>query len=276
VEQTMAAQLLCKHGKETDHALQTLSDDFGYDVCDVPVDINLIFEAYENDEFWISTGCSPWSIDRPAETQSFPIKENDIYGMDEQLSSSYPPIGLSVDSRLCTSHANRFTPSIVDRAKDEAVGDGKVQQQETNRMAMPELQLPSPALSGKLASPAKPLTAYNYFFRFERERLLMCDFADTGEAPGVFNDYHKWTQDNTLEFQRKVLADQWNRDPTVKRKHCKSHGRISFASLSKHIAASWKKLPDSAKSVFREIAAADYQRYKTEMAQGQEDRDVLT
>jgi HMG (high mobility group) box len=265
----MADQLSCANGMETDHALQTLFDDFGYDACDVPVDINLIFDAYENDEFWISTD-PPWSVDRAAETLSFPITENDVHGIDDQLSSSYPPIGLSVDSRLSTSRASRVT-LIVERAKDEPMNDEDRQQtglQVRNPIVMPELQLPSPALSGKWASSAKPLTAYNYFFRFERERLLVCDSGDTGESlRGVFYDYHKWTKDNTMVFQRKVLTDQWNRDPTVKRKHCKSHGRISLANLSKHIAASWKNLPDSAKNVFREIAAADYQRYKMETAQ---------
>jgi len=45
-----------------------------------------------------------------------------------------------------------------------------------------------------------------------------------------------------------------------------THGAISFRDLSKRVSATWSRLPDSAKAVFRDIAAQDLTRYKREMA----------
>jgi HMG (high mobility group) box len=124
------------------------------------------------------------------------------------------------------------------------------------------------------ASIARPLTAYNFFFRFERERLLgycedhTCNIdavLDDGDLPEEYNTHFQLTLENSAEFQAKLLRQQWNRDRSVKRKHCKSHGRISFHSLSKRIAQSWNKLPDTVKQVFHNIAAQDTERYKREM-----------
>jgi hypothetical protein len=61
-----------------------------------------------------------------------------------------------------------------------------------------------------------------------------------------------------------VLRDQWERDPNEKRKHCKSHGRISFRSLAKLISQSWGNLPEEIKQVFYSISAQDFERFELE------------
>jgi len=47
--------------------------------------------------------------------------------------------------------------------------------------------------------------------------------------------------------------------------HRASHGKIAFNELTKRVSATWRTLPDSAKAVFREIAAKDLIRYSHEM-----------
>jgi hypothetical protein len=82
-------------------------------------------------------------------------------------------------------------------------------------------------------APVRALSAYNFFFRYERERILNSN-ADKIEAQ----------PDLSQEKQNELLASHWGRDRTVKRRHRKSHGKISFAELSKRISQRWKDLPD--------------------------------
>jgi hypothetical protein len=121
----------------------------------------------------------------------------------------------------------------------------------------------------------KPLTGYNFFFRYERDRLLKSTAAaPTGDDNASLrsdkkvsmgdDDYKEILQD-TAAFQDRILHDQWNRDPTVKRIHVKSHGRISFEALTKQISQGWRALPDSVKRVFQEISARDFCRYAHEV-----------
>lgn len=114
--------------------------------------------------------------------------------------------------------------------------------------------------------PARPLSAYNLFFRYERDRILNFCTLSEQEVPLDHYDHLQWTVDNSLPFQQEVLHQHWSRDPTVRRKHRKLHGRISFKTLTKRISASWHALPEPAKDVFRAIAARDLDRYSQELA----------
>jgi hypothetical protein len=104
--------------------------------------------------------------------------------------------------------------------------------------------------------PLRALSAYNFFFRYERERILNStnDTDDTGP-------------ELTPQTQESLLTSHWNRDRSVKRRHRKSHGKISFAELSRRISHRWKELPDDQKNFFCEIAAKDWERYHKEMDQ---------
>ena len=108
----------------------------------------------------------------------------------------------------------------------------------------------------KEQAPIRALSAYNFFFRYKRERILNSS-ADGGDI------YLDLSEKN----QEAMLKSHWNRDRTVKRRHRKSHGKISFAELSKKISQCWKELPEHHKNFFNEVAARDWARYHREMEQ---------
>jgi hypothetical protein len=116
---------------------------------------------------------------------------------------------------------------------------------------------------------ATPLTPYNFFFRVERNRLLQqvsCATGETVAEPNVaLQEFYAGVLRNQDAFIEQVLQDQWSRDPSQKRKHQKVHGKISFESMSRRIAASWQALPDSVKNVFRQISDCDHRRYDEEV-----------
>jgi HMG (high mobility group) box len=124
---------------------------------------------------------------------------------------------------------------------------------------------------GSKMMPVRPLTGYNFFFRFERGRILK----DMGAAKDNENkngglvppnvDPFAWILENKALFKDGLLHEQWNRNPAVKRIHSKSHGRISFQALTLEIAQRWRNLSDPVKRVFQEMAAKDFDRYTREL-----------
>ncbi len=90
----------------------------------------------------------------------------------------------------------------------------------------------------------------NFFFRDERDRLLNGHDEDWSDCK-----------------KRQLLQAHWGRDRTKKRRHRKSHGQISFISLSKEISARWKKLTDEHKNFYREVASLDFARFQNETKQ---------
>jgi HMG (high mobility group) box len=105
-------------------------------------------------------------------------------------------------------------------------------------------------------TPVRALSAYNFFFRYERERILNSNADDIEARPNL-----------SQEKQKELLESHWGRDRTVKRRHRKSHGKISFAELSKRISQRWKDLPEDQKNFFAEVAAKDWERYHQEVEQ---------
>jgi hypothetical protein len=80
--------------------------------------------------------------------------------------------------------------------------------------------------------PKRPLSAYNIFFRKERQVLLGEDLASAH-----------------------VITDQ------SRRKHRKTHGKIGFAEMAKLVGQRWKKLDTTTKQGFEEQANSEKARY---------------
>jgi len=70
----------------------------------------------------------------------------------------------------------------------------------------------------------KPLTAYNYYYRDERDNIVLGNSSDSShDLPPPVHDFSE-------RKRQKLLEDRWVRDPTKgKRKHRKtSHGKLEF------------------------------------------------
>lgn len=81
--------------------------------------------------------------------------------------------------------------------------------------------------------PRRPLSAYNFFFRAERERLMT-------EPPKGSHDFHGQERSNNPEM---------------------------FALLGKEIAKRWKDIPAEELEKYKEMAALDMERYCKEMSE---------
>lgn len=100
--------------------------------------------------------------------------------------------------------------------------------------------------------PRRPLSAYNLFFQLERQRLI------AGVPPDA---------PFTAEDVERVAIERREQDANgkPKRKHRKSHGKISFAELARKIANKWKTLNPDLKDLLRERAAIEKARYLREL-----------
>jgi hypothetical protein len=96
-------------------------------------------------------------------------------------------------------------------------------------------------------APVRALSAYNFFFRDERNRIL------------------NGGMEFTLEKQNELLREHWGKSRTEKRRHRKSHGKIDFTTLSRRISSQWKNLDAAGKAFYKRIATLDWHRFRKEL-----------
>jgi len=108
------------------------------------------------------------------------------------------------------------------------------------------------------STPIKPkrLSSYNLYFQVERQRIL----------DGTDNQPLVLTAKDVFHVSRDFKAKP-------KRKHRKSHGRITFLDLARTIAKRWKMLDPATKRLFEDQAVLEsdeyrlaYKEYKRKMA----------
>ena len=95
-----------------------------------------------------------------------------------------------------------------------------------------------------MEKPKRPLSAYNFFFRQERAKIL-----------GI--------KDGSLQ-QRD------SRSRKAKRKHRKIPGMVGFKGLAVRCGKKWRELPVSAKARYENLFKQDQIRYRREMKQWHE------
>lgn len=168
------------------------------------------------------------------------------------------------DSDKAASEQRTVKLEIMDNSSTAAVDDRKpppvVQHQPApgndKALSSPEANL-KPLVKRKRRSPEKPwkkpkdmpkrpLSAYNLFFRDERERLL---------SAGRSGDSNK-----------KPEAASNEKSKSGGKKSKKTSG-IGFANLAKTIAAKWKELSDEVKAPYEKIAAEEKKVYDAAVAE---------
>jgi hypothetical protein len=95
--------------------------------------------------------------------------------------------------------------------------------------------------------PKRPLSAYNFFFKEERQRIL--EDLPEGEE----------------KEQPSSSCDKNEQDGGTRKRKKRPHGKIGFESLAKMIGQRWQELEPEGVEYYKKKADADTQRYKEEM-----------
>ena len=146
-------------------------------------------------------------------------------------------------------------------------------------------------------APRRPLSAYNFFFIDERERILKAmkkrdakkaaekeDGGDEDEDGDESNKDDEGMDGKDGEKQEEdplkdVDLDDSDFSPSTydelmtlrlnnkekPRPHRKTHGKIGFQTLAKLIASRWKALADDRRDHYKSLAAIDMDKYKEKM-----------
>jgi hypothetical protein len=141
-----------------------------------------------------------------------------------------------------------------------------------------------------LPPPVRPSSAYNMFFRMERNRIVNTD----EDLESLISIPYVFTTDEVqayIQSQRqlhnehaKLVLLQHNKSivettgpkqgediqvllQLPKRKHVKTHGKIGFGDLARHIAKRWKEMPAVERTVFTTAFKMEWEYYKTSFEQ---------
>lgn len=134
-----------------------------------------------------------------------------------------------------------------------------------------------------LKKPVRPLTSYHLFFQLEREFILQ-SIQSPNNDENEPNEGRQLGKDLDTEmparYQNIKLSPTWyasasgkrtkTKESDIKRKHRKSHGKISFLELSQQVASRWKTLDQTdneTKMYCTKIAELELQSYKEKVKQ---------
>jgi len=95
--------------------------------------------------------------------------------------------------------------------------------------------------------PKRPLSAYNFFFKEEREKILKIVLAEDPKTVENDPESEDFINDEMMERLKK------------------EGGKVSFEEMGKLIGQRWKNIDPDRLSKYSELAAEDTERYKKEM-----------
>lgn len=284
---------------------------FNQDKSFLPPDdsISMIADAYENDDFWYSASTRSSAQPKNKELVSMaptPVQLYDknilclsrvhqfqnplLWPKKEQSKGMLIPVDKveeakshsMVNYQLALTALQSTSSLVLGKLPEQAMAKISFSKNKTGKKSdgLNETQSSRTFLidissSSDVPTPqyfiAQPLTSYNFFFTYERERLLG-SLAHSQEGTNWEIDHYlysdRWNnKEAILAFQTDLLQKHWSRDRTIKRKHRKTHFRVPFQTLTRQISKNWHSLPAHVKAIFHEVAAKDYRRYQFELQQ---------
>ena len=164
-----------------------------------------------------------------------------------------PQTRIGNNSILCDTHDTSSHHETVSIAPPAVLATGNTYQSMTVR---PNLDNVPPYQQYNNSSLLlKPLTPYNYYYRDERDNIVLQITAENDPLPPPVSDF-------SLEKMQSLLEQHWYEDPVrAKRIHRKTHGKMSFQNLSKIISERWRALPSQGREFYRSVARSDEMYY---------------
>ena len=106
----------------------------------------------------------------------------------------------------------------------------------------------------------KPLTPYNYFYRDERDNIVLQISNENDLLPPPVSDF-------SAGKMCRLLHQHWYVDPVrAKRIHRKTHGKMSFQNLSKIISERWRTLSIQGREFYRLVSRNDEMYYNQHLS----------